>query len=82
MNKLLVAALGGLLLVAGCQQDRDEDMRDDGTRYENVQHRDMGSMTKPSTQESMTDDCKMCPGNQKANADGTCPECHMKVKGT
>ena len=26
------------------------------------------------------DDCPMCPGIQHAKADGTCPECGMKVK--
>jgi hypothetical protein len=26
------------------------------------------------------DDCAHCPGVQKANADGTCPECKMQVK--
>ena len=81
MSKLLVAALGGLLLVAGCQHDQDDNMRNDNMRYDSMHHREM-STTNPTTQQSMTDDCPMCPGVQKANADGTCPQCHMKVKGT
>jgi hypothetical protein len=26
------------------------------------------------------DDCSHCAGKQVANADGTCPVCHAKVK--
>jgi len=29
-----------------------------------------------------TDDCAMCEGVQHARADGTCPQCGMKVKTT
>jgi uncharacterized paraquat-inducible protein A len=41
---------------------------------------------KSTTQDTMSmdaskDDCPMCPGIQHAKADGTCPECGMKVKG-
>ncbi|MEA2710126.1 MAG: hypothetical protein QOF78_2727 [Phycisphaerales bacterium] len=36
-----------------------------------------GDPMKMSTQ----DDCAMCPGVQKATADGKCPKCAMKVKG-
>jgi hypothetical protein len=36
-----------------------------------------GDPMKMSTQ----DDCAMCPGAQKADANGKCPKCGMKVKG-
>ena len=36
-----------------------------------------GDPMKMSTQ----DDCAMCPGVQKADANGKCPKCGMKVKG-
>lgn len=29
---------------------------------------------------SKMDACPMCPGIQKATADGKCPDCHMPVK--
>jgi hypothetical protein len=68
MQKLLVSAFVGLLFVGvGCKSDN---MRDD----------DMNSR-RDSKKMSMKDDCAMCPGQQTAKADGTCPKCGMKVKG-
>jgi hypothetical protein len=70
MNKLLIAAMGAVLLVGvGCQKDRDADadvtVRTESTRTDTMRG---------------TDDCAMCEGVQHARADGTCPQCGMKVK--
>ena len=79
MNKLLMAALGAVLFVAvGCQNDGGSSstrttrtMRDDGT-----------TTTRTERTDTMRgeDDCTHCPGVQTARADGTCPQCGMKVK--
>ena len=72
MSKLLVAALGAVMLVGvGCQRDRgsDTDMN--------------GGTTTMRTESSGTmrgaDDCTMCEGTQTAKADGTCPQCGMRL---
>ena len=81
MNKLLIAALGAVLFVGvGCQNDGGSGSsssrtmrttRDDGT-----------TTTRTERTETMRgeDDCTHCPGTQTARADGTCPQCGMKVK--
>ena len=70
MSKMLVAALGAVLLVgvAGCQNDRGSDDTDVTVRTE-----------RTDTMRG-ADDCAMCEGVQHARADGTCPQCGMKVK--
>ena len=69
MSKLLVAALGAVLLVgAGCQNDNGADDADVTVRTEST-----------DTMRG-ADDCAMCEGVQTARADGTCPQCGMKVK--
>ena len=68
MNKLWIAAMGAALLVGvGCQKDH----ADDG---------DVTVRTESTTTAPGTDDCAMCEGTQHARADGTCPQCGMKVK--
>lgn len=69
MKKLLVAAMGAaLLLGVGCQRDS----ADDG---------DMTVRTESTRSDTMAgDDCAMCEGTQTARADGTCPQCGMKVR--
>lgn len=71
MSKLMIAALGAVLLVGvGCQKDRDRDM----------DHNNMNMRSERTDTMRGADDCSMCPGVQTAKADGTCPECGMKVK--
>jgi hypothetical protein len=71
MSTKLIAALGAVLLVGviGCQHDKSDDA-DVTVRTER---------TDTSTMRG-TDDCPMCEGVQHARADGTCPQCGMKVK--
>ena len=73
MTKLLMAALGAVLFVGvGCQNDRDH-----------MDRSDRGTMTTRSDRADTMrgeDDCPHCPGVQTARADGTCPQCGMKVK--
>ena len=79
MTKLLMAALCAVLFVAvGCQNDGGSSSsrttrttRDDGT-----------TTTRTERTDTMRgeDDCPHCPGVQHARADGTCPQCGMKVK--
>ena len=66
-NLLLVAAVFGTMTLTsvGCNKNKSDDM----------DHK--GDPMKMST----TDDCAMCPGVQKADANGKCPKCAMKVKG-
>ena len=69
MSKMLVAALGAVLLVGvGCQNDRGSDDADVTVRTE-----------RTDTMRG-ADDCAMCEGVQTARADGTCPQCGMKVR--
>ena len=44
---------------------------------------DKSANHKSDTQTMSTakDDCPMCPGVQKADANGYCPKCGMKVRG-
>ena len=73
MNKLLVAALGAVLLVGvGCQKDRSTDSDVNGETT-TIRTESSGTM-------SGVDDCAMCEGVQTARADGTCPQCGMKLK--
>lgn len=68
MSKLMIAALGAVLLVGvGCQKDRDMDG-------------DMSMRSERTDTMRGADDCAMCPGVQTAKADGTCPDCGMKLK--
>lgn len=68
MSKLMIAALGAVLLVGvGCQKDRDMD-------------HDMHSRSERTDTMRGADACAMCPGVQTAKADGTCPDCGMKLK--
>ena len=72
MRKLLIAAMGAVLLVGvGCQKDHDADAEAD------VTVRTEGTSTMRGA-----DDCAMCEGVQTARADGTCPQCGMKVRTT
>lgn len=67
MSKLMIAALGAVLLVGvGCQNDRNRD--------------DVTVRTERSDTMRGADACSMCPGVQTAKADGTCPDCGMKLK--
>jgi uncharacterized paraquat-inducible protein A len=76
MNKLLVAALGAVLFVAvGCQND--------GGSSSGSARSDRDTMTvRTERSETMRgeDDCTHCSGSQTARADGTCPQCGMKVR--
>jgi uncharacterized paraquat-inducible protein A len=69
MGKLMIAALGAVLFVGvGCQNDKSAD-----TDHVTVK-------TEKTTTAPGQDDCPMCEGVQHARADGTCPQCGMKVK--
>ena len=71
MSKLMVAALGAVLLLGvGCQKDAGADDADVTVRTE-----------RTDTMRG-ADDCAMCEGVQTARADGTCPQCGMKVRTT
>ena len=71
MGKLMIAALGAVLLVGvGCQNDHGSD----------TDHRDVTVRTERTDTMRGQDDCPHCPGVQTARADGTCPQCGMKVK--
>jgi hypothetical protein len=67
MHKLLITATIGLLLAAG-----------GGVGCDNNKSTDASSS---APKKMMADDCAMCPGQQTANSNGTCPKCGMKVKG-
>ena len=68
MRKLIIAAMGAVLLVGvGCQNDRDADT-------------DVTVRTEGTSTMRGADDCAMCEGTQTARADGTCPQCGMKVR--
>lgn len=69
MSKLMIAALGAVLLVGvGCRKDKDMD--DDNMTMKSERTDTMRG----------ADACAMCPGVQTAKADGTCPDCGMKLK--
>jgi len=71
MGKLMIVALGAVLFVGvGCQKDHAD--------------KDADVTVKTERTDTMrgTDDCAMCEGVQHARADGTCPQCGMKVKTT
>jgi hypothetical protein len=73
MGKLMIAALGAVLFVGvGCQKDHAED----------ADHHDVTVRTEKTSTAPGQDDCPMCEGVQHARADGTCPQCGMKVKTT
>ena len=75
MNKLLMAALGAVLFVGvGCQNDQSSTTSSDMNRSSTS-----SSMSRSDTM-SGQDDCTHCAGVQTARADGTCPQCGMKVK--
>jgi uncharacterized lipoprotein NlpE involved in copper resistance len=68
MKKLMVAAMAAVLLVGvGCQNDRDADA-------------DVTVRTERTDTMRGADDCAMCEGVQTARADGTCPQCGMKLR--
>ena len=70
MSKMLIAALGAVLLVGvGCQKDKGAD-----------EDADVTVRTESTNTSRGADDCAMCEGVQHARADGTCPQCGMKVK--
>ena len=76
MNKLFVAALGAVLLVGvGCQKDRSTDSEMNGGTSSTTTMR-----TETTGTAGGVDDCAMCDGVQHATADGTCPQCGMKLK--
>ena len=62
---LLVAAVLGMMTLTNAGCNK------------NKADADSGDPMKMST----SDDCAMCPGAQKADANGKCPKCGMKVKG-
>ena len=65
MRKLLVCcAMLGMLAAVNVGCNKN---KDDGS-------------TSGDPMKMSTDDCAMCPGTQTAKADGTCPQCGMKVK--
>jgi uncharacterized paraquat-inducible protein A len=74
MSKTLIAALGAALLVGvvGCQHDKTT-TKSDGDVTVRTEKTDTSTMKGQ-------DDCPMCEGVQHARADGTCPQCGMKVK--
>ena len=70
MKKFMVAALGAVLFVGvGCQNDGGAS--DDA---------DVTVRTESTDTMRGADDCTMCEGTQTARADGTCPQCGMKVR--
>ena len=70
MKKFMVAALGAVLFVGvGCQNDGGVD--DDA---------DVTVRTERTDTMRGADDCTMCEGTQTSRADGTCPQCGMKVR--
>jgi hypothetical protein len=70
MKKFMVAALGAVLFVGvGCQNDGGSS--DDA---------DVTVRTERTDTMRGADDCTMCEGTQTARADGTCPQCGMKVR--
>ena len=76
MNKLLMAALGAALMVAvGCQKDQKA-----STTTTTSDGDTMTVRTDSTNTARGEDDCTHCPGVQTARADGTCPQCGMKVK--
>ena len=76
MNKLLIAALGAVLFVGvGCQKDGGASEASTSSSSDTMTVRTEGSSTM-----SGQDDCSHCPGVQTARADGTCPQCGMKVR--
>jgi hypothetical protein len=77
MNKLLMAALGAVLFVAvGCQNDHSSST----TTSAKMDTGSTSATMSRSDAMSGQDDCPHCPGVQTAKADGTCPQCGMKVK--
>lgn len=79
MNKLLMAALCAVLFVAvGCQKDGGASSTNT-TKTTNTDGTTSTTTTRTDTMHG-TDDCPHCPGVQTARADGTCPQCGMKVK--
>ena len=71
MSTKLIAALDA---VAG-RRDRVSARQGLQRRRRDRAHRDTDTSTMRGT-----DDCPMCEGVQHARADGTCPQCGMKVK--
>jgi hypothetical protein len=70
MKKFMVAALGAVLFVGvGCQNDGGASDEADVT-----------VRTESTDTMRGVDDCTMCEGTQTARADGTCPQCGMKVR--
>jgi uncharacterized paraquat-inducible protein A len=68
-NMLIVTLMGMMLVATGC---RNEQMRD--TSRQDASRGDAQKMS------AAADECPMCPGVQKAGADGKCPKCMTKVK--
>ena len=79
MQKLLAAALSIAFVVSvgGCMHDKDNDMDHDDM---NMKHESGTSSSSKGMNSPGADQCSHCPGVQTLNADGTCPECHMKMK--
>ena len=76
MNKLLIAALGAVLFVGvGCQNDGGSGSASTSSDRDTMTVRTEGSSTMGGQ-----DDCSHCAGVQTARADGTCPQCGMKVR--
>jgi hypothetical protein len=93
MSRLLVALCGvALVALVGCNNmNHDDSDMHDSDHMNRMDHNssDMKSSGTSSmglseqsarTTDAGADQCPHCPGVQKANADGTCPVCHMKVK--
>lgn len=74
MSKLLAVIVCGMMFVAvGCKAEGEVKDNDDKTMSSS-------STSTQSRSSAGVDDCTHCSGNQTANADGTCPVCHAKVK--
>ena len=68
MRKLLLLVAVLSITTAGVNFGCDKNKSDD-------------TSTSGDPMKMSTDDCAMCPGVQKASANGTCPKCNMNVKG-
>lgn len=62
-KSIALLAVGFLLVVGGCKNDKNDDMN--------------SSSSEPK--KMTTDACSHCAGVQTATADGKCPSCGAKV---
>lgn len=79
MHKLLVAtfSLALIVTVGGCKSDNhDHDM----DHHDDMSMKSGTSESRAGSTAAGKDECAHCQGDQKLNADGTCPSCKMKMK--